>query len=295
MRLDWRWVFGAIVALAVGAIGAKPYARWAAPYYQVVAEIIAEGRPWQIVDVEVTSLGSSPGAILRLKGVVREFSGAKNPAAWVVGKLQVAAVVESPLIFWTMLILWPAASYRQRLARLALGVPLFLSLEAATTVCQLLNPLAYASAVLAGDPDPLTPWDRWSRFLEAGGRVALTIAAVILTVSMPRSLALFQRYGKLGKHVAHSPSGEYVHQKIRVERGGGQRPQRGAGDACLPDSGNQQQRNIQDRGNGKENPPARPDPTHPARRGGDAAAERKQDYRGNQGRDEPVGTPKSAK
>jgi hypothetical protein len=184
MRLDWRWIVVPIIALAGGAIAAKPYARLAAPYYQAVAQLIAEGRPWQIVSVEVGSSASSPGAVLRLTGLVREFFSDVQPAAKLVGKLQVAAVIESPMIFWTMLLLWPAVSYRQRLARLALGIPVFLSLEAATTVCQLLNPLAYASAVLAGNPDPMTPWESWSRFLEEGGRVALAFGTALLTVSI---------------------------------------------------------------------------------------------------------------
>ena len=184
MRAEWRWILGAIIALAVGTMGAKSYARLAAPDYQGAARLIAEGRPWEVVSVEVASSASSPGAVLRLTGFVREFFSDPKPQMRLVGKLQVAAVAESPLIFWTLLLLWPAASYRQRLARLALGVPIFLSLEAATTVCQLLNPLAYGSAVLAGEPDPLTSWERWSRFLEAGGRVAIALAAALVTIAV---------------------------------------------------------------------------------------------------------------
>lgn len=184
MRAEWRWIGGAIVALAVGTIAAKPYARLAAPYYQAVARLIAEGRPWEVAKVDVAASTSGPGAVLRLTGFVREFFSDPKPQMRLVGKLQVAAAAESPVIFWTLLLLWPAASYRQRLARLTLGVPIFLSLEAATTVCQLLNPLAYGSAVLAGEPDPLTSWERWSRFLEAGGRVAIALAAALVTIAV---------------------------------------------------------------------------------------------------------------
>ncbi len=184
MRPDWRWILVPIVALAGGAFAAKPYARLAAPYYHAVAQILAQGRPWQIASVEVGSSASSPGAVLRLTGYVREFFSDVQPAAKLVGKLQVSAVIESPLIFWSLLLAWPAAGHRQRLARLALGIPVFLLLEAGTTVCQLLNPLAYASAVLAGDPDPVTSWEHWSRFLEAGGRVALAIAGALVTIGV---------------------------------------------------------------------------------------------------------------
>jgi hypothetical protein len=59
----------------------------------------------------------------------------------------------------------------------------FVLLEAATTVCQLMNPLAYASAVLAGERDPLTAWECWSRFLEDGGRVGLAVVAAALVAA----------------------------------------------------------------------------------------------------------------
>jgi len=66
------------------------------------------------------------------------------------------------------------------------GIPVFLGLEAATTVCQLLSPLAYGSAVLTGDASPLTWWDRWSRFLENGRRIALAVTAATLAVAAAR-------------------------------------------------------------------------------------------------------------
>jgi hypothetical protein len=58
----------------------------------------------------------------------------------------------------------------------------FLALEAATTGCQLLHSMAEASAILAGE-DPVTFWERWSRFLEAGGRFVLEVATALVTVA----------------------------------------------------------------------------------------------------------------
>jgi hypothetical protein len=189
MRHEWCWILAAIGALAIGAIGAKSYATWAAPYYTVVARWIAHGRPWDVIKIEVTQGSSGSGAVLRLTGTVRARADDSWPAAKLISKLQVAAVVESPVVFWTLLLLWPVGSHRQRLWLLALGIPVFLCLETATTVCQLLNPLAYGSAVLAGDPHPLTGWERWSRFLEAGGRVVFALAAALITITMIRRAA----------------------------------------------------------------------------------------------------------
>jgi hypothetical protein len=194
MGHEWRWILVAMMALAIGVIGAKPYARLAAPYYAVAARWIALGHPWEVVNIEVAPGSSGRGAILRLTGTVRNGAYDSQPAAKLISKLQVASVVESPVVFWTLLILWPLQSRRERLWLLALGIPVFLCLETATTVCQLLNPLAYGSAVLAGVPDPLTWWERWSRFLEAGGRVVLALAAALITITIMQLAR--RRYGK---------------------------------------------------------------------------------------------------
>jgi hypothetical protein len=179
-----RWIVAAVAALAIGAIGAKPYARMAAPYYLIAAELLAQGHPWEVAGVDVQSPAHGPGSILELTGTVRKYDSDILPAAIIAAHLEVAAVVQAPIIFWTVLLAWPAASVRQRFARVALGIPLFLGLEVATTVCQLLNPLACASAVLAGDPEPITPWESWSRFLEDGGRVVMALSAAMLTAAL---------------------------------------------------------------------------------------------------------------
>jgi hypothetical protein len=186
-----------VAALALGITCAEPYARLAAPLYKVLAQLLAQGHPWQIDGVDVMSVESNPGAVLRLTGFVREHFDDVQPAVRVASNLHVGAVAESLVIFWTLLLIWPAPSARQRLAFLALGVPVFLCLEAATSVCQLLNGMAEASAVLGGDSNPLTMWERWSRFLEGGGRVALALSAAILTVTAIRSLAQGDRRGLL--------------------------------------------------------------------------------------------------
>jgi hypothetical protein len=46
--------------------------------------------------------------------------------------------------------------------------------------------MALASAMLAGDPNPVTRWDHWSRFLEAGGQIVLASGFAILVASTTR-------------------------------------------------------------------------------------------------------------
>jgi hypothetical protein len=187
MRLERRWLLAASVALLVGAFGAQTYAQLAAPYYRAAAIWVARGRPWTITRVDVSQDAARPGVFVRLHGEVRTVANAARPAARLTGRVQAGAAIEGPLIFWTILLAWPAEA-RRRGALLLVGVPIFLGLEAATTVCQLLNGFAEASAVLAGDPDPLTIWERWSRFIESGGRDVLAVCAALLTVASARQL-----------------------------------------------------------------------------------------------------------
>jgi hypothetical protein len=182
MRREWRWAIAALMGLAVGTVGSEAYARMAAPFYFTAARVIGSLQPWDIEAVEVRPGKSTPGAELRLVGTVRRHSSDEHPAATVVGRVQVGESVETPVVFWTLVLAWGARSKREHLVRIALAVPLFLMLESLTTVYQLTYGLADASAVLAGDQSPLTLWDRWSRILEAGGRFTLEVAAALLSV-----------------------------------------------------------------------------------------------------------------
>ena len=180
MRAEGRWALAAAAALALGMTFAEPYARLVAPYYAAVDRLIATGHPWQI-----TSVGVRPGetkltAELQLRAYVRHKREDLSPAARVVGRVQVGEAVETPIVFWPRLLVWPAISIRQRVMRLMIGVPVFFGLEAITTATQLILPMAQASAILAGDNDPVTGWDRWSRFLEAGGQFVVVCGGAIL-------------------------------------------------------------------------------------------------------------------
>jgi hypothetical protein len=188
VRREVRWVLAAGVALALGTTCAEPYSRLAAPYYAMVARLIASPKPWKIIDVSVSHGERDAAPTLRLIGDVRRARTDPLPAAIVTTRLQVGTVVQTPVVFWTLLGLWPAKSKRQRVANISLGIVVFLGLEAATTVYQLVNPLSDAAAVLTGDFDPVTPWERWSRFIEAGGRFVLAVCAAIFTSAVVRRI-----------------------------------------------------------------------------------------------------------
>jgi hypothetical protein len=189
VRSEVRWGLAAAAALALGVAGAEPYARLAAPYYERVAELWATGRPWEIVSVAVTPGKSRLSAELQLEGYVRRNIASPERAARVEGRVQVGEAVETPVVFWTLLLAWPAAGWRLRALRFVLGIPVFLGLESVTTATQLMLPLAQASAMLAGDADPVTVWDRWSRFLEFGGQFVLDGSAAMLLASITRGAA----------------------------------------------------------------------------------------------------------
>lgn len=196
MRREWGWGLAAVFAFAIGATFAESYARLATPYCAAITTAIAEGYPWRIVEVVVAQDEASHGAVLRLTGEVRGYRQDREPAALAVSRVQVGEAIETPMVFWTLVLLWPALSVRQRGWRVVAAIPVFLALEAITTGCQLLHPLAEASALLAGEHAPLTIWERWSRFLEAGGRFGLEVAAALLVVAVTsRKQAAPERLG----------------------------------------------------------------------------------------------------
>jgi hypothetical protein len=179
----WFWVGAALAALALGASGAESYARLAAPFYERVAQQLIRGHPWKLDGVVVAKNPRVRGAELRLTGEVFRDSERSSAAAVVVSRIQVGEVVETPIIFWTLLLLWPADSLRHRVVRVAVGLLCFPCIEALVGVPSLLSPLAQASAMLAGHAEPLTAWERWARFLESGGHFAIEAGAVALVVS----------------------------------------------------------------------------------------------------------------
>jgi hypothetical protein len=184
MRREWGWAITAALALTIGATCAEGYARLAVPYYTAVTTFIADFHPWRIVSLVVRPDKSSHSMVLRLTGEVRRHRDDPLPAAMVVNRVQVGEAIEAPVVFWSLLFAWPAQTVRQRLIRLVLGVPVFLALEGVTTACQLVYSMARASAILAGEQSPLTLWERWSRFLEAGGRFVVEVSAALVTVGV---------------------------------------------------------------------------------------------------------------
>lgn len=194
MRRNLRYVLAAAAALIIGATCAETYARLATPYYEVVTSAIADLHPWRVLHLSVNRDRSNPGASLRMTGEVRRSREDPTPAARVIVRVQVGEVIEAPVVFWTVVLVWPMTTLRRRLVCIAIGIPMFLVLEAVTTGCQLVHSMADASAMLAGEVDPVTVWERWSRFLEAGGRFALELCAALLTVAVSeRGAGAYQR------------------------------------------------------------------------------------------------------
>ena len=192
-RREWFWLIGAVAALALGATCGAGYSRLATPYYATVAAWIATLHPWNAADRwEITEVAvrNEPdhGSALRLTADMYRNRDDKAPTARVVTRLRVGEVVEAPLVFWTLLVLWPAPCLRRRLTYLAAGIPLFLCLEAATTASQLVQSMPAISAMVAGESDPHSAWERWSGFLESGGRFMMETAAALLTVGIVEAL-----------------------------------------------------------------------------------------------------------
>jgi hypothetical protein len=201
MRRELVWGLAALIAFIVGVTCARPYANLMAPYYSAVARLFALGHPWTTGRVEVKPNNAGPGYILTSTNEVRRLAGDPMPAARAVTRIQVAESIEAPLVFWTLLLVWPSASQpasasrrfvaalRPRLLRFGVGVPIFLALEALTTATQFIYALPAVSAMLAGEAEPHTLLDHWSEFLEGGGRFAVEIFAALLALAVTAKFA----------------------------------------------------------------------------------------------------------
>lgn len=199
MQPEWRFALATAAAVAAGAALAQPYARLAAPYYAAIDRLVARAHPWAIQQVAVLPDPAGRGSVLRLVGEVRRERSDARPAALVITRVEVGEAIETPVVFWTLLLAWPAASGRRRLVRAAVGAVVFLGLEALTTALQLLHSMAEASALLergsraARPDDPLTLWEHWGRFLEAGGGLVLALAGGLAALALADAIGVRRR------------------------------------------------------------------------------------------------------
>ncbi|HEY4209988.1 MAG TPA: hypothetical protein VGM84_00795 [Steroidobacteraceae bacterium] len=188
MRRDVPRVIIALAALLAAAVYSESYARLMSPAYLVVARFLADNQPWDITAVEVEPGKADIHGELHLRADIRRHLGDSKPVARVVGHLQVGSVVETPLIFWAILLLWPSGSGERTLLAILAGIPVAIALEALTTVAQLVAPLAGASALIAGQAHGAT-LEKWSALLEEGGRVVICVLAALLVIALARRLA----------------------------------------------------------------------------------------------------------
>ena len=181
-----RWVIAGSISLALGALCAPGYAQWTAACDAALARLLARSHPWQIDGVAVGPSGTATQLLLTATVRRNDFDAA--PGATVVAHMDAGASIEAPLVFWTLLLLWPTPDgqrpSRVGLRRVVMGLPVFLLLHVATTIAPLMSELSAVSATLAGAPDGITLPECWSRFLEAGGRFVIEVAAGLSTAAL---------------------------------------------------------------------------------------------------------------
>ena len=193
-------MWAALVMVAVGSMAEPAYLRLVAPCYLCVARLIAHGEPWQIVDVGVKPSPDNPGVILQMSALVSGGDAVHTRHAQLLGKVEAGAAIEPLVTFWLVLLAWPTVSAKERWLRILMGAPVFILTDTATTIVSLMHALPWAHNTLAGLPDAPTGWDRWVDFLEAGGRVAVSFSAALLTIAAtaPRSASRRTRRGDAG-------------------------------------------------------------------------------------------------
>ncbi len=182
----WRLAILGSVLLALGGLIAPGYARVAVPYYQFTAQLIASSQGWYVDRVQIVDSVPGHPRTLQLVGRVYDPTLHRHGFATVTGVIQIAAVLQGPLVFIGVVLLLPAGSWREWRRRLLLGLPVLLLLDALTTVLSLLHAFAEANAIYMGEATPTTPWEIWTRVLESGGRIALAGLGGLATVGLAR-------------------------------------------------------------------------------------------------------------
>jgi hypothetical protein len=184
MTVVTRALGAALVLSVLGTLAAAPYARLVAPLLERIAVGLGSVHGWQVEQALVERDARTGATVLRLQGTVRKGRAATDPWARINSHADAGAIVETPIVFLTVLIAWPARSARRRLALLALGLPVLLGVDALASAAALLDGFANAQAALDGRAGSVSAWERWSDFCESGGRVALAIAAAVLLAAL---------------------------------------------------------------------------------------------------------------
>jgi hypothetical protein len=102
-----------------------------------------------------------------------------------------AGLVLQPLVLGASLVLaWPWRRWQELCLRAVLAVPLLGTVVLLDVPLMLYGSLWY-NEVKAFEPDRFSPLVLWPDFMNAGGRFALTIVAVVAAVAAARALTVF--------------------------------------------------------------------------------------------------------
>jgi hypothetical protein len=213
MRIVARWAAVIAIVGVVGFAGAERYAKLLAPAYEGALRLLAGQNAWDITRFTIDDSGRDHAVILRVGGTVHRTADPSTSSATVNVTRPVGSLIELAVVFWVLVLGWPVAERRQRLVLVAIGVPVLLLADIASTGCSLAGQFADARAMLqlAADTGAIpevneawTLWERWSRFLEGGGRIVIGVVlalAVIACCPAPRRGGV-REAGGVGRHDA---------------------------------------------------------------------------------------------
>lgn len=103
-----------------------------------------------------------------------------HPETVVSVSMLLADALKHPIILGLAVLVWPGLNLRQRAERLLISLP-FIALLELTDIPLTLASLAYDAIArsVSSEGDPTALLVHWSKFLDGGGRIALSIAAAV--------------------------------------------------------------------------------------------------------------------
>jgi hypothetical protein len=188
-----RWAVVIAIVGVVGLLGAGGYARLLAPAYEATLRLLAGQNAWRVTRFTVDDSGRDHAVVLRVGGSVHRTADPSTPEATVNVTRPAGSLVELAVVFWVLLLGWPISDRRQRLVWAAIGLPLLLVADVTSTGASLAGQFADARAMLQviadtgsvpEGNDAWTLWERWARFLEGGGRVALGVTLALAVIAL---------------------------------------------------------------------------------------------------------------
>lgn len=135
--------------------------------------------------LDVQEIHGEPHFVREASPAVAQVVGshviAADPQTRIITRIAAGILVQPFVILVAVLLAWPARYWRQRLARVALAMPLC-AVIALLDIPLALYAFAWNEILKALNPSGFSPLVQWADFMNSGGRLGLSLAGAVLVI-----------------------------------------------------------------------------------------------------------------